>query len=97
MSRDAARRSGSMEAGDYLASLENVSLFAGLDVEGLRELATAVKRRAFRPGEVIFHRDDSGQVLYVIASGEVKIYITSQDGQEVSLAVFGPGDYFGEL
>lgn len=81
----------------HLASLESVSLFAGLDVEGLRELATAVKRRAFRAGEVIFHQDDSGQVLYVIREGKVKIYITSPDGQDVSLAVFGPGDYFGEL
>jgi CRP/FNR family transcriptional regulator/CRP/FNR family cyclic AMP-dependent transcriptional regulator len=97
VSRDTARRSGSAESNDHLTSLENVSLFAGLDAEGLRELAAAVKRRAFRPGEVIFHRDDAGQVLYVIQSGKVKIYITSQDGQEVSLAVFGPGDYFGEL
>jgi CRP/FNR family transcriptional regulator/CRP/FNR family cyclic AMP-dependent transcriptional regulator len=95
--RDATRQSGSSESNDHLSSLENVPLFAALDAEGLREFAAAVKRRAFRTGEVIFHRDDSGQVLYVIQSGKVKIYITSPDGQEVSLAVFGPGDYFGEL
>ncbi len=95
--REAPRRTGPTDNADHLASLEKVSLFAGLDAEGLRELAAAAKRRVFRPGEVIFHRDDPGQVLYVIQSGKVKIYITSQDGQEVSLAVFGPGDYFGEL
>jgi CRP/FNR family cyclic AMP-dependent transcriptional regulator len=95
IARDSIRRVGSTDTS--LASLESVSLFAGLDAEGLSELATAVKRRAFRAGEVIFHQDDPGQVLYVIRDGKVKIYITSQDGQEVSLAVFGPGDYFGEL
>jgi CRP/FNR family transcriptional regulator/CRP/FNR family cyclic AMP-dependent transcriptional regulator len=63
----------------------------------LRELAAAMRRRSFRPGEVIFHRDDPGQVLYIIREGKVKIYITSPEGQEVVLAVFGPGDYFGEL
>ena len=94
-SRD--RRTGGAEDADHLAPLENVALFAGLDADALLELAAVVKRRAFRPGEVIFHRDDSGQVLYVIREGKVKIYITSQDGQEVALAVFGAGDYFGEL
>lgn len=77
--------------------LAQVALFSGLGAEGLRELAAVARKRTFRPNEVIFHRDDPGQVLYVIHEGKVKIYITSPDGQEVSLAVFGPGDYFGEL
>jgi CRP/FNR family cyclic AMP-dependent transcriptional regulator len=74
-----------------------VPLFANLDAESLRELEQAAKPRSFRAGEIIFHRDDPGQMLYVIKQGKVRIYITSPDGQEVTLAVFGPGDYFGEL
>ena len=84
-------------AASHITSLSQVQLFAGLDHEALRELATSMRRRAFRPGEIIFHRDDPGQVLYIIRQGKVKIFITSPDGQEVSLAVFSPGDYFGEL
>jgi CRP/FNR family transcriptional regulator/CRP/FNR family cyclic AMP-dependent transcriptional regulator len=74
-----------------------VPLFANLDTESLRELEQAARPRGFRAGEIIFHRDDPGQMLYVIKQGKVRIYITSPDGQEVTLAVFGPGDYFGEL
>ncbi len=81
----------------HITSLAQVPLFAGLDDESLRELAASMRRRSFRAGEVIFHRDDPGEVLYVIRDGKVKIFITSPDGQEVSLAVFGPADYFGEL
>lgn len=95
-----AQRRAEQDAGDPTEqgkTLAQVAIFAGLDADGLRELASAARRRTFRSGEVIFHRDDPGQVLYVIRTGKVKIYITSQDGQEVSLAVFGPGDYFGEL
>ena len=77
--------------------LARVALFSGLGADGLRELSAVARKRTFRPNEVIFHRDDPGQMLYVIHEGKVKIYITSPDGQEVSLAVFGPGDYFGEL
>jgi CRP/FNR family transcriptional regulator, cyclic AMP receptor protein len=84
-------------ASDHTATIEKVPFFSGLDAESLAELGAAARRRTFRAGEIVFHRDDPGQVLYVIRTGKVKIYITSQDGQEVSLAVFGPGDYFGEL
>ena len=84
-------------ASDHTATIEKVPFFSGLDAESLAELGAAARRRTFRAGEIVFHRDDPGQVLYVIRAGKVKIYITSQDGQEVSLAVFGPGDYFGEL
>jgi CRP/FNR family cyclic AMP-dependent transcriptional regulator len=79
------------------APFTGVPLFANLDVESLRELELAVRPRSFRQTEIIFHRDDPGQMLYVIKQGKVRIYITSPDGQEVTLAVFGPGDYFGEL
>src|SRR5262249_47248643 len=74
-----------------------VPLFANLDIDSLRELEQAVRQRSFRPGEIIFHRDDPGQMLYVIKQGKVRIYITSPDGQEVTLALFRPGDYFGEM
>ena len=82
---------------DNATALAKIPLFANLDPEGSRELAAALKSRAFKPGEVIFHRDDAGQVLYLIREGKVRIYITSPEGQEVALALFGPGDTFGEL
>ncbi len=85
-------------AGDErITPFARVPLLANLDVESLRELATVTRRRSYRPGEIIFHRDDPGQVLFVIREGKVRIYISSPDGQEVTLAVFGPGDYFGDL
>jgi CRP/FNR family cyclic AMP-dependent transcriptional regulator len=82
---------------DHAAYLAQVPLFADLDSESLRQLASVAHRRAFRAGAVIFNRGDPGQVLYVIRQGKVKIYLTSPDGQELALAVFGPGECFGEL
>jgi CRP/FNR family transcriptional regulator, cyclic AMP receptor protein len=76
---------------------KQVSFFADLSEEELQSLSFATKRRTFRSGEVIFHRDDPGQVLYMIKEGKVKICIISPDGQEVSLTVFGKGEVFGEF
>ncbi|MGZ3585050.1 MAG: Crp/Fnr family transcriptional regulator [Ktedonobacterales bacterium] len=96
-SDDAETRSARSTATSVATPLDKVPLFAGLDPEALRDLTGVMKRRSFRAGEIIFHRDDPGQVLYMLREGKVKIYLTSQDGQEVALAIFGPGDYFGEL
>ena len=77
--------------------LKQVPLFADLADEEVRELMTVARRRTFRAGEVIFHREDPGQVLYVIKEGKVKICQISPDGQEMTLTVLGKGEYFGEL
>jgi CRP/FNR family transcriptional regulator, cyclic AMP receptor protein len=87
----------SMESDKETSYFKQVSFFADLPEEEIQALSPITKRRTFRAGEVIFHRDDPGQVLYMIKEGKVKICIISPDGQEVSLAVFGKGEYFGEF
>lgn len=86
-----------METENETFYLKQVSLFASLSDEDIRALMSVARRRTFRAGEVIFHRDDPGQVLYVIKEGKVKICLISPDGQEISLVVFGKGECFGEL
>ena len=86
-----------METENGAVYLKQVPLFADLADEDLRELIAVAKRRIFRNGEVIFHREDPGQVLYVIKEGKVKISLISPEGQEISLVVFGKGECFGEF
>ena len=86
-----------MEPDKETSYFKQVSIFADLPEEDIRALTSVAKRRTFRAGEVIFHRDDPGQVLYMIKEGKVKICIISPDGQEISLAVLGKGEYFGEF
>src|SRR5881296_3286793 len=77
--------------------LKQIDMFASLIEEDAQELMNLTKRRSFRSGEVIFHRDDPGQVLYLIKEGKVKICLISPEGQEISLVVFGKGECFGEF
>lgn len=86
-----------METENETIYLKQVPLFAGLTDEDVRELMEVARKRTFRSGEVIFHRDDPGQVLYVIKEGKVKISLVSPDGQEIVLAVLGKGECFGEF
>ena len=80
-----------------LASLAAIPFFGGLEPEALDRLAASMRSRRFRRGEVIFHVGDPGDALFVIVSGEVKISLPSETGDEAILATLRPGDVFGEL
>lgn len=38
-----------------------------------------------------------GAALFVIMTGKVKVVRTDEDGREVILSIFGPGEFFGEM
>jgi CRP/FNR family cyclic AMP-dependent transcriptional regulator len=77
--------------------LKRIPLFSDLAEQELELLADTLRRRAFAKGMIIFHKDSPGQTLYVIESGKVRIFILSESGQEISVNIYGPGDFFGEL
>ncbi len=80
-----------------LASLAAIPFFGGLDPAALERLAASMRSRRFRRGEVIFHIGDPGDALFAIISGEVKITLPAETGDEAILATLHPGDVFGEL
>jgi CRP/FNR family transcriptional regulator, cyclic AMP receptor protein len=80
-----------------LASLQAIPFFAGLEPGALEHLAATMRSRRFKRGEVLFHLGDPGDALFVIVSGEVKISLPSDTGEEAILATLGPGQVFGEL
>src|SRR5947207_11541828 len=86
-----------MDTQNEIVYLKQVPLFTDLADEDIRALMAIARKRTFRSGEIIFHRDDPGQMLYIIKEGKVKICLISPDGQEISLVVFGRGQCFGEF
>jgi CRP/FNR family transcriptional regulator/CRP/FNR family cyclic AMP-dependent transcriptional regulator len=77
--------------------LDKVPLLAGLDRVEREGLTREMRRRTYRRGEILFHRDDEGSLLYVILSGLVRIYLPTGSGDEVTLDILKPGDILGEL
>jgi CRP/FNR family transcriptional regulator, cyclic AMP receptor protein len=91
---NALRRPGGRAEPELLA---NVGLFAGLSSSELIGLAALMRPRPYAKDEVIYLRGDPGTAFYVIASGRVKITLTSPDGKELILRRLGAGDFHGEL
>ena len=52
--------------------------------------------REFQPGEVLFREGESGDVMFVIQAGAVRI-TKEVGGEEKNLAVLGPGEFLGEM
>lgn len=77
--------------------LGKVPLFARLTPREATALAARVNPRNYRPGEVIFHKDDPGLTFHIILNGLVKIFLTSDEGQEAVLIILKAGEFFGEL
>ncbi len=80
-----------------LDSLATIPFFSGLDPAALDRVAAGMRSRRFRRGEVIFHLGDPGDALFVLLTGDVKISLPSDTGDEAILATLGPGAVFGEL
>lgn len=77
--------------------LAEVGLFADLSLEELTKLAALMRPRPYAKDEVIYLRGDPGTAFYVIASGRVKIALTSPEGKELILRRLGPGGFHGEI
>lgn len=86
-----------MQAGRIAETLRRSALFSDLEDEVLNELAGRTVERTFRKGERIFYQGDPGDSLYVIASGMVKVVVTSEHGDEMVLVTLRDGESFGEL
>jgi CRP/FNR family cyclic AMP-dependent transcriptional regulator len=78
--------------------LRQTTLFADLQPHELNAIAKDMIKKRYRQGEIIFHEGDPGQALYLVKTGQVRIFVNGLDGNETSVILFGrPGDIFGEL
>ena len=47
--------------------------------------------------DVIFHQSDQSTDLYIVVDGAVRACLQNDEGQELVLATFSRGDFFGEM
>lgn len=59
-------------------------------------LARSVIRRVER-NESVMRQGDPGDSMMVIVQGRVRVSIASEEGQEISIGVLGPGEVLGEM
>ena len=74
-----------------------MSIFADLSQETLGDLAKRVWQKEADAGTVIVSQEDTGDQLFVIVSGKVKVVLYGETGREIILSILRSGDFFGEM
>jgi CRP-like cAMP-binding protein len=80
-----------------VAVLRGLSLFADVPDDQLEALAKCFTLRSYPKGSFIFHKDVPGDALYIIRSGRIRVFLSSEDGEEFTINTYGPGEVFGEM
>jgi len=65
--------------------------------ETLRAIAATGVVRQFPKNTVLIHDGDTGDTLYIILSGRVKVYASNAAGREVVIDFHGAGECLGEM
>ncbi|HEX7334491.1 MAG TPA: DUF1003 domain-containing protein [Pyrinomonadaceae bacterium] len=80
-----------------LEALRSVPLFASLDDAAATELRSLLRDKIVPRNTRLFRQGDTGDAMYLIESGRVRISIHDDDKQELTLAELAQGDFFGEM
>jgi uncharacterized membrane protein len=80
-----------------LEALRSVPLFASLTDNAAIELRNLLAITDVAAGAQLFHKGDTGDAMYLIETGRVRISITDEDRKEITLAELAQGDFFGEM
>lgn len=80
-----------------LEYLKKIPLFSYLHEKDLKSIASLIKEREYKKGDIIVKQGDEGVGLFIIKKGKVKVSKTLSSGKVLDIAVHSDGEYFGEL
>jgi CRP-like cAMP-binding protein len=76
--------------------LANMPLFREIDAPQRERIAAQTRQVRAARGDVLFHRGEPADGLYVIVYGQVKLSFVAPSGNEKVIEFLGPGQSFGE-
>jgi CRP/FNR family transcriptional regulator, cyclic AMP receptor protein len=71
-------------------------LFAEAGQGAIDDSEHIFKTTVYPKRALVFDQGDPGRLVYLVKRGQVRISRLTADGKEVTVAVLGPGDLFGE-
>lgn len=82
---------------ERIGDLAKIPLFSGLAAKQIDWLRSRLYARTFPANREVMVTGMPGDLVYIILSGTVKIYIPQPDGEDVIVSILGPGDPVGEM
>src|ERR1700735_3380923 len=76
--------------------LKKNRLFANVPVEAIAGSESIFTMELLPKRATFFDQGDAKKIVFLIKTGRVRIARNTTDGKEVTVAILGPGDMFGE-
>ena len=77
--------------------LRQVDLFSQLSDAQLALLAQQSREQRFERQALLMHEGERGETMCVIIDGEVRVFVSDENGRELVLHQLGPGAVIGDL
>jgi CRP/FNR family transcriptional regulator, cyclic AMP receptor protein len=77
-------------------TLRSIPLFSQLRESDLWRIREATVARSYPKDSIILFEGESGEALYIVLAGRVKVVYIAEDGREVILGTREKSDFFGE-
>ncbi|HKJ82448.1 MAG TPA: Crp/Fnr family transcriptional regulator [Mariprofundaceae bacterium] len=77
--------------------LRKIPLFAELNEEEIDAIASLSTVRTFPKKKIVVQEGETGDAMFIILKGSVKISYYTIEGREVVLSLLEPGTFFGEM
>ena len=74
-----------------------MAMFQSLGEPDLEALASVARQITAERGELIVSQGSAGESLYIVARGQIRVYLSDETGKEIILGLEGPGAIFGEI
>ena len=77
--------------------LRESRLLQGLDDAAIERLALELPMQAATVGEMVVVEGDLATDMFLVVNGELEVLASAGPDRDVRVALFGPGDWFGEM
>src|SRR5260221_9141068 len=82
---------------EFAVILKMNPMFADLGADELHRISSLCHTQNLGVGEMLFQKGDSGDALFGVRRGQIRIETGASDGGRLTLNFLGPGDLFGEV
>src|SRR6266508_3631904 len=77
--------------------LRTMDIFEALPSEELEHIAQLLRERRLVESELLCRQGDSGDALFIVTGGRIRLSTTDPSGNEKVLTYFTDGQFFGEM
>ena len=77
--------------------IQESSLFRGISESNLSLLGKIATSQFSPKRQILFHEEEEGTSIYLLAVGNIQLHKTNSEGREVVIRIVKPGEIFGEV